>query len=165
LTVAIVEFKTQINKIKKGLCSNYLKNLQVEKNEPIEKVAVWIGKGTVKFPENFTTPLIMIGPGTGCAMFHSYLEEKYFQLEQNFQVEKSNIAFFFGCRKRNVDYLYENFWNECEKKKILKIFQVSFSREFEKNQKMKNYVQNNIRLCGKQLWEMIKNGGYIIISG
>lgn len=37
---------------------------------------LWVKKGTLKFPKDKDSPVIMVGPGTGVAPFRSALQER-----------------------------------------------------------------------------------------
>lgn len=37
---------------------------------------LWVKKGSLKFPKEKDTPVIMVGPGTGVAPFRSALQER-----------------------------------------------------------------------------------------
>jgi len=39
-------------------------------------VPVWVEKGVLRLPASHSTPMILIGPGTGVAPFRSFLEER-----------------------------------------------------------------------------------------
>ena len=39
-------------------------------------VPLWVTPGSFSFPRQSNCPVIMIGPGTGCAPFRAYLEER-----------------------------------------------------------------------------------------
>lgn len=39
-------------------------------------VPLWVKKGSLKFPSDKETPVIMVGPGTGVAPFRSVLQER-----------------------------------------------------------------------------------------
>ena len=42
-------------------------------------VPLWVKKGSLKFPRDPDTPVIMVGPGTGVAPFRSALQERISQ--------------------------------------------------------------------------------------
>lgn len=42
-------------------------------------VPLWVKKGTLKFPVEKDTPVIMVGPGTGVAPFRSAFQERIAQ--------------------------------------------------------------------------------------
>ncbi|KAK2553223.1 NADPH-dependent diflavin oxidoreductase 1 [Acropora cervicornis] len=43
------------------------------------RIPVWIKKGTISFPKDLNAPILMIGPGTGCAPFRGLIEERVCQ--------------------------------------------------------------------------------------
>ena len=45
-------------------------------------IPVWVVPGTISFPRQQTSHVIMVGPGTGCAPFRAYIEER---VKQNAQ--------------------------------------------------------------------------------
>lgn len=94
--VAVVEYKTMLSTKRKGLCSNWLKSLSV--GNTIRGV---IKKGTFKFPKDDSTPLIMVGPGTGLAPFRSLLMEKRLRWDTS---AEPMCTLFFGCRGEKLDF-------------------------------------------------------------
>lgn len=94
--VAVVEYKTMLSTKRKGLCSNWLKSLNVG-----DAIRAVIKKGTFKFPKDDGTPLIMVGPGTGLAPFRSLLMEKRLQWNETV---KQMFTLFFGCRGEKMDF-------------------------------------------------------------
>ena len=41
------------------------------------KVSVWVECGTIEFPpQSADVPVILVGPGTGCAPFRSFLHDR-----------------------------------------------------------------------------------------
>ena len=44
-------------------------------SEPVT-VPVWLSKGTLCLPTAPASHVIMVGPGTGCAPFRAYIEER-----------------------------------------------------------------------------------------
>jgi sulfite reductase alpha subunit-like flavoprotein len=153
LTVAVVSFMTPIKKMKKGLCSNFLANSKTG-----SKIPMFISGGTVKFPPH-KTPLIMIGPGTGCAMFKSMLEEREFEREKKNEVGEN--AFFFGVRHEKLDYLHSESWKGFVKNGTLSTYSVAFSRD----QSKKIYVQHKMLEHSTTIFKMIKDGAVVILSG
>ncbi|MEW5297446.1 MAG: hypothetical protein WDW36_000654 [Sanguina aurantia] len=51
--------------------------------EPGSHAAVWVERGVLRMPKDRSTPIILIGPGTGLAPFRSFLEERYSWLLQS----------------------------------------------------------------------------------
>ena len=44
-----------------------------------QTAAVWVDRGTMRLPTEPSTPIVMVGPGTGLAIFKAFLEERLFQ--------------------------------------------------------------------------------------
>lgn len=98
ILVAVVEYKTMLTKKRKGLCSNWLKELK--EGDSIRAV---IKKGTFKFPEDESVPVVMVGPGTGLAPFRSLLMQKRLKWETE-RTEECKNTLFFGCRGEKSDF-------------------------------------------------------------
>lgn len=148
ILVAVVEYKTKIQDLRRGLCTTYLKDLQLN-----DKVYGCIKKGTLKIPQNdCSQPLILIGPGTGFAPFRSVLLKK--EIEQL----KVPLITFFGCRNKLKDFFYENDFNRFEENGITTKSFFAFSRD----QENKVYVQHLIEENGPYLRDIIMNQEAII---
>lgn len=145
LLVAIVEYKTVIRRIRRGLCTKWLKLL----NEN-DDILFNIHKAGMNFKVNDEKPpIIMIAPGTGIAPMKSLIEHVS-QLDS-----KQDLYLFYGCRYKEKDYIFGDRWNELCSEKKLHIF-TCFSRD--KDSKIK-YVQHAVYeqlnligdlLCNKQ---------------
>jgi NADPH-ferrihemoprotein reductase len=70
----------------------------------------WIHVRRSKFrlPKSSSTPIIMVGPGTGVAPFRGFVRERSFQARLGAKIGKTML--FYGCRGSNEDYLYEDEW-------------------------------------------------------
>lgn len=101
LLVAVVEYKTMLATPRKGLCSNWLKRLQCG-----DEIQAVIKSGTFNLPndDNFLTPIVMIGPGTGLAPFRSLLLQKLYHYKNQTNVPQYPYTLFFGCRGEQVDF-------------------------------------------------------------
>ncbi|XWS52704.1 hypothetical protein CRYUN_Cryun11dG0093600 [Craigia yunnanensis] len=83
-------------------CSTWLASLDPE---PKIYIPVWFHKGLLPPPPP-SLPLILIGPGTGCAPFRGFVEER---AVQSLYGPIAPIILFFGCRNEN-DFLYRELW-------------------------------------------------------
>ena len=149
ILVAVVKYKTHLQEPRKvlfspcilamnlhmiqGVCSSWLSSLN-----PGATVPVWTVCGSFSFPLN--TPLIMVGPGTGCAPFRALLEEKRYQPEAGegssvasltlifFKSLSSANMLFFGCRSSRADNFFAEEWGEMVAEGMLVLFS-AFSRD------------------------------------
>lgn len=155
LTVAVTEAARKDGSIFKGVCSGHLAGLKVG-----DKVRVFNRSSTFRLPKDPSKPILMVGPGTGVAPFRALLQERSFQkMEKKLNVG-SNVL-YFGCKKRTLDFLYEDELDAFKKSGILNELHVAFSREQEK----KVYVQNLLKQNGKATWKLISEGGHIYVCG
>lgn len=73
-----------------------------------ERLPVNIRHSSFKLPTDPLRPVIMIGPGTGVAPFRGFVQERAAMASQGKTV--GEMLLFFGCRRRNEDFLYEQEW-------------------------------------------------------
>ena len=69
---------------------------------------IHVRRSKFHLPSNVSTPVIMIGPGTGVAPFRAFTQERAFQSRQGGKVGRTVL--FYGCRRRDEDFLYESEW-------------------------------------------------------
>ncbi|CDK24839.1 unnamed protein product [Kuraishia capsulata CBS 1993] len=111
LTIAIVEYKTIIRKVRKGLCTRWIKTLQKG-----DQIVFEVHRNNLKLDSQ--TPIIMVGPGTGIAPMKSLIE---YELGKDIP---RDMYLFTGHRYRSQDFLYGSQWEN----RKLQLF-TSFSRE------------------------------------
>ncbi|XP_066436130.1 NADPH-dependent diflavin oxidoreductase 1 isoform X2 [Eleutherodactylus coqui] len=151
ILMAVVEYKTRLREVRRGLCSSWLASISPEDGE---RIPLWVKKGSLKFPSDPDTPLVMVGPGTGVAPFHSAIQER-----AALGIPGCNL--FFGCRGKSKDFYYQEEWEDLEKRRLLQIF-TAFSRD----QEDKVYVQHRIKENSAYLWELIgTRQAYFYIAG
>ena len=70
---------------------------------------------------------------------------------------------YFGCRSAAKDHHYGAEWQSlCAEKKIT--YRVTFSRDGPEGVK-RTYVQDLIQEDARTIWELLKKGGWVYISG
>ena len=117
----------------------------------------------------------MVGPGTGLAPFRSFLLQRWLAaaappsapgMENGGGGKKGDGAaeppvLFFGCRRRDQDYLYGEQLEAWSKEKKLRLF-TAFSRE--KGAK-KVYVQDRLKEQGELVWRLLQQGAHFYVCG
>ncbi|XP_062150564.1 NADPH-dependent diflavin oxidoreductase 1 isoform X3 [Alnus glutinosa] len=160
LTVNVVSWTTPFKRERSGLCSMWLAQLDPEQST---HVPAWFRKGTL-YPPPPSLPLILIGPGTGCAPFRGFVEERVIQSESD---AVAPVIFFFGCWNENNDFLYRDFWlSHSQNGGVLSEakgggFFVAFSRD----QPQKVYVQHKMRENSQRIWNLLSQGAAIYVAG
>ncbi|CAB9521411.1 NADPH--cytochrome P450 reductase (Fragments) [Seminavis robusta] len=155
LTVSVTEAARKDGTVFKGVCSSHLAGLK-----PGDTVRVFNRSSTFRLPKDTSIPVIMVGPGTGIAPFRGMLQERDHQKN----VKKENVGtgvLYFGCKKRNLDYLYEDELASFRKSGALTTLHLAFSRE----QSEKVYVQNLLSKNAKDTWALIQQGAHIYVCG
>jgi len=123
-------------------------------------VPVHVRHSNFKLPSDPSKPIIMIGPGTGVAPFRGFVQERVKQAQEGADVGKTML--FFGCRKRDEDFMYQDEFEE-HKKVLGDKFELvtAFSRETSK----KVYVQHRLRERAKEVNELLANKAYFYVCG
>lgn len=150
LTVDYVKYQVE-DEQRYGVTSHYLAHL-----EEGDKVPIFIdANDRFRLPEDGSTDVIMIGPGTGVAPFRAFVQER-----AETEAEGRNWL-FFGSRHLRSDFLYQAEWREALRQGELQHLSVAFSRD----QEHKIYVQDRIRKNAQELWQWLEGGAHIYICG
>lgn len=156
ITVTVVQDDLPGDRIHKGVCSSYLSQLKPDK----DVVHCFLRASSFVLPKTLATPIIMIGPGTGIAPMRAFLQEARYC--QSLKMETKNWVLYFGCRYKDVDFLYEEELNAAVKDRIIAKLEVAFSRD----QAKKVYVQHVLKEHGPAVWDTVtSDNGYVYICG
>jgi len=170
----LVKYETGSGRTNTGVATGYMKNKIPSQTEdvPSPKVPCFIRRSQFKLPFKQSTPIIMIGPGTGIAPFRGFLQERHFKRTEAKEINKKNgkenapcgigdCILFTGCRNRAVDYVYDDELEEFKNNGTLSQLFVAFSRDQEE----KIYVQHLLAKEGELVWKVIQDGGHIYVCG
>ncbi|MDU3952207.1 MAG: sulfite reductase [NADPH] flavoprotein alpha-component, partial [Staphylococcus epidermidis] len=102
ITVGAVRYQAH-GRERSGVCSVQF----AERIQEGDTIPIYLKRNpNFKFPQDESTPVIMIGPGTGVAPFRSYMQERE---ELGFE---GNTWLFFGDQHFTTDFLYQTEWQE-----------------------------------------------------
>lgn len=151
ITVGAVRYQAH-GRERSGVCSVQF----AERIQESDTIPIYLKRNpNFKFPQDESTPVIMIGPGTGVAPFRSYMQERE---ELGFE---GNTWLFFGDQHFTTDFLYQTEWQEWLEDGTLSKLDVAFSRDTDK----KVYVQHKIAENSEQFNRWIENGATIYVCG
>eukprot|EP00736_Rhodelphis_marinus_P006723 Rmarinus@m.17465 len=159
VTCAVVRYQKPSGSTYHGVCSTWLQNLKVG-----ESVPVFIRRSTFKLPALATTPILMVGPGTGLAPFRGFLHERRVFREERGEEHAGKTVLYFGCRHRDHDFIYREELELMEKDGVLSEFHRAFSREPSSTPDRK-YVQHMLREQSDSVFALMNEGGYLYICG
>eukprot|EP01038_Epipyxis_sp_PR26KG_P006475 gene6475-8907_t len=131
ITVSVTEYSLRSGKKFRGLCSGFLQDLAPDAGS----CRVFVRPSSFRLPKSLSTPILMIGPGTGIAPMRALLQERQFL--QNKQKSSSLNILYFGCKHNNVDFIYRDELMEFKSSGTLRDLHMAFSRDSSQ----KIYVQ------------------------
>jgi sulfite reductase (NADPH) flavoprotein alpha-component len=135
-----------------GLASTFL----AERIKPGDEIKVYFQKAHgFALPTDPTTPIIMIGPGTGIAPFRAFLHDR------RATGATGRNWLFFGHQRSGTDFFYADELNAMKTSGLLTRMSLAWSRDGDK----KFYVQDRMREVGRELWTWLAEGANIYICG
>jgi NADPH-dependent sulfite reductase flavoprotein alpha-component len=151
LTVSVVRYENLHGRARGGVCSPYLADA-----EPDTEVPVFVQRSPhFRPPADASTPMIMVGPGTGVAPFVGFLEER------RALGHRAPSWLFFGEQHRATDFYYEEELTALLEEGSLTRLDTAFSRD----QRNKVYVQDRMREHGPELWHWLRDGARFYVCG
>jgi NADPH-dependent sulfite reductase flavoprotein alpha-component len=151
LTVSVVRYENPGGRPRQGVCSRFLADA-----EPGVPVPVRVQRAPhFRPPADPTTPMVMVGPGTGIAPFIGFLEE------YRIRGHRAPSWLFFGEQHRATDFYYEQELAAFLAEGTLTRLDTAFSRD----QRAKVYVQDRMREHGPLLWSWLQDGAHFYVCG
>ncbi|MFF3378359.1 molybdopterin-dependent oxidoreductase [Streptomyces sp. NPDC002680] len=151
LTVSVVRYENLRGVPRGGVCSPFLADAG-----PDTAVPVYVQRSPhFRPPADGSTPMVMVGPGTGVAPFVGFLEER------RALGHAAPNWLFFGEQHRATDFYYEDELAELVAEGTLSRLDTAFSRD----QRNKVYVQDRMREHGPELWHWLQEGAHFYVCG
>jgi len=158
--------KTKTGRTFNGVATTYLKQKEplIKVVDGVEEVIcptvpVFVRKSAFRLPYRHQTPIIMVGPGTGLAPFMGFIQERDKARRDGKPIGETVL--YFGCRKRTVDFLYEEELRQFEADGTLSQLHLAFSRDTQQ----KVYVQDLLRENKAETWALLQQGAHFYICG
>jgi sulfite reductase (NADPH) flavoprotein alpha-component len=105
-------------------------------------------------PADPSTPIVMIGPGTGVAPFRAFMEER------DATGASGRNWLFFGEQSRSWGFYYQDEFTAWAARGLLRL-DLAFSRD----QPEKIYVQHRMREAARDLYAWLEDGAEVFICG
>ena len=152
LTVGIVRFSYH-GRDRGGLCTQFMAD---EIGTGQQRVGVFMSP-TKSFvlPEDKSTDIIMVGPGTGIAPFRAFMEQRVFD------GGNGRNWLIFGDQSSKTEFYYKETIESWLDGGHMYRFTTAWSRDQEE----KIYVQHRLKEHGAEIWEWFENGAYFYICG
>ncbi|KAK9840231.1 hypothetical protein WJX74_005974 [Apatococcus lobatus] len=157
VTCAVVNDITPTGRTHKGVGSTWLAGMK-----PDDKMPSFVRRSTFRLPRQLDVPIVMIGPGTGLAPFRGFLQQRAW-LQKKSGKELGPAHLFFGCRKRDHDFIYEEELESYASNGVISHLHLAFSRAGPE----KDYVQHKLKEQADEIWALIKPEakGHVYVCG
>ena len=152
LTVAIVRYNHH-DRDRAGLCTGFMAD-HCEVGETDIGVFMSPTRSFV-LPEDRSTDIIMVGPGTGIAPFRAFLQQR--QMEG----DSGRNWLFFGDWTEDGEYLYRDEMEAWRESGLINRHNLAWSRAGPE----KVYVQHLMEQHGEEIWNWIDGGAYFYVCG
>lgn len=141
-----------------GVASNHMLRLATSASPQLH---VYVRPSTFHLPSDASTPVILVGPGTGLAPMRAFLQERRHQCAVQSQ-RVGETVLFFGCRGRDEDFIYRDELEGYAADGTLTALHLAFSREGAS----KVYVQHLIAAQGEAMWSLLRDrGAHVYVCG
>jgi sulfite reductase (NADPH) flavoprotein alpha-component len=148
LTVSVVRYH---GGARGGVCSTFLADRAGN-----ARVPVFLQRSPhFRPPEEATTPMIMVGPGTGIAPFRGFLQER------RALGHTGRNWLFFGDRHRSHNFYYRDDLEDMVRDGFLNRLDLAFSRD----QSDRVYVQHHMLDHGADVWRWLEDGAHFYVCG
>jgi sulfite reductase (NADPH) flavoprotein alpha-component len=150
LCVSVVRTERR-GRLRRGVASAFL----AERAQAHGPIAAAITSSHFRLPADPTTPVIMVGPGTGIAPFRAFLQERAAA------GVKGRTWLFFGDQHEASDFLFRDELMAWQADGTLTRLDTAFSRD----QARKVYVQDRLQAASADVWRWLQDGGYFYVCG
>jgi len=157
LTIVINQWKAPgTGAIVTGACTKFIQSLRVGQCVAAQAVC-----GTFKFPKEDTTPMVMVGLGTGIAPIRSFMQDKLYKKQRG--IKTGPMVVFYGCRRYSEELFYKDEWAMYEKEGVLT--NLTGAYQFD-NPKKQVFVGDKMGEKPELIVDnLLKEGGFFYMCG
>lgn len=158
LTVAVVRYATHTDQSEReGVASTWFDRMREGRD-----VEIFMRTSDFHMPKKASSPLVMVGPGTGLAPFRGFIQDRQADRKTGDTTAIGPMAMFFGCRSKAQDYIYQADLEAAEADGTITNLLTAFSRD----QKEKVYVQHLIDQNQEMVYNLLeKEQGSFYVCG
>lgn len=148
LTVALFTWEQNGDK-RFGIASHFLCHLAEVGKTPIP---IFVQPAPhFRLPQDPSTSIIMVGPGTGIAPFRAFMQER------THQDAAGGHLLFFGERNQATDFYYQEEWGQYGN--------LMLHTAFSRDQHDKVYVQHKMLSEAAKVYEWLEQGAHLYVCG
>ncbi len=156
----------------RGVCTNWLLRmceLASEQRTVVELPMKLRSTPEFRLPRDVSTPMVLVGPGTGVAPFLSFLAHRE-ALKAAGKAPAGgggDIHLYFGCRSKYHDFLFQEELEAWERSGVLHGLHAAFSQDANGGAWFGGlYVQDLLRESGPDICRMVlEGGGHVYVCG
>lgn len=149
LTVSVVRYPGRDGTRRGGVCSTFLA-------DRASHASVFLQPSPhFRPPDDGTTPMIMVGPGTGVAPFRGFLQQR------RALGHTGRNWLFFGDQHRAENFYYREDLEDMVDDGLLNRLDLAFSRD----QPQRVYVQHKLADYGHDVWRWLEDGAHFYVCG
>jgi len=153
------DWTTPAGRFRIGQATRWLEDLQLPSEGGGIQMRAKVHAAAVVMPETHTTPLVMVGLGTGIAPMRAFIEERVQASREGEKV--APMLLFFGARNR-IEYSYEEEFDKYHEEGPLTKISLALSRE----QKEKIYVTHRLKEEQDMVYDLIhEQNGNLYLCG
>jgi len=159
-TVVINQWKSKATgELKTGTCTKF-----IQRAAQGTKVACSVVCGTFQFPAEDTTPMVMVGLGTGIAPIRSFMQDKLYKKSQG--IKTGPMVVFYGCRREHEELLYKEEWEMYKREGVLTALIGAFQFDKPHYPPKQIFVSDKMAESPELISDnLLEKGGYFFMCG